>query len=168
MKNILSMRSFFNCYNKNMQNEVHEKFMTLAIEEAKVAKANGDWPFGAIVVKDGIVIGKGHVKDKTGGDVTDHAEVDAVRDACKYLNSNDLSDSSIYCTNEPCLMCSATIFQANIGKVFIGASRDDLSHILRVRKLRIENIADDTSHQIEINRGILKDKVLELFKDIKK
>lgn len=57
-----------------MKNKLHEKFMALAIEEAKVAKANGDWPFGAIVVKDGIVIGKGHVKDKTGGDVTDHAE----------------------------------------------------------------------------------------------
>lgn len=151
-----------------MQNNLHKKFMALAIEEAKVAKSNGDWPFGAVVVKDGIVIGKGHVKDKSGGDVTDHAEIVAIRDACKYLNSNDLSDCEIYCSNEPCLMCSATIFQANIGKVFIGALRDDLSHLLRIRKLRIENIAEDTGHKVEIVRGILKEKVLELFKDIKK
>lgn len=151
-----------------MQNDLQEKFMALAIEEAKVAKSNGDWPFGAVVVKDGIVVGKGHVKDKTGGDVTDHAELVSLRDTCKYLNSNDLSGCSIYCSNEPCLMCSAGIFQANIDKVFIGASRDDLPLLLRPRKLRIEDIAKDTGHKVEIVRGILKEKVIELFQDIKK
>ncbi|EKD94286.1 MAG: hypothetical protein ACD_26C00136G0004 [uncultured bacterium] len=133
-----------------MQNGIHERFMALAIEEAIEAKVNGDWPFGAIIVKNGIVIGKGHVKDKSGGDLTDHAELMAVRDACKYLNSNNLQGCEIYCTNEPCLMCAAGIFQANIDKVFMGASRDDLPHLLRSRKLRIEDIAEDTKRANEV------------------
>jgi len=151
-----------------MQNSLHEKYMFFAIEEAKIAKLNGDWPFGAIIVKNGKIIGKGHVKDKSGGDVTEHAELVAIRDACKNLKSNDLQKCSIYCTNEPCLMCAAGIFQANINQVLIGASRDDLSRLLRPRKLRIENLAEDTGHKITIVRGILKEKVLELFDDINK
>lgn len=149
-----------------MQSDQHEKFMSLAIEEAKKAKERGDWPFGAVVIKDGKVIGKGYVTDKSGGDVTDHAELIAVRDACRSIKSNNLQGCTIYCSNEPCLMCAAGIFQAHIEQVVIGASRNDLSHLLRPRKLRIENLVEDTDHHVEIIRGILKDKVLELFKDI--
>jgi len=150
-----------------MQTDIHEKFMFLAIEEAKKAKLNGDWPFGAIIVKNGIVVGKGYTKDKSGGDVTDHAELVAVRDTCRNLKSNNLQGCSIYCTNEPCLMCATGIFQAYIGQVFIGASRDDLSRLLRPRNLRIEDLVKDTGHKVEIVRGILKNNILELFKDIR-
>jgi len=100
-----------------MQNDLHQKCMAIAIEEAKKAKSNGDWPFGAIMTKNGEIVGKGHVKDKSGGDVTDHAELVAIRDACHNLKSNNLEGCTIYCTNEPCLMCAAGIFQANIGKL---------------------------------------------------
>lgn len=151
-----------------MQNNLHQKCMTIAIEEAKKAKANGDWPFGAVVMKDGEFVGKGHVKDKSGGDVTDHAELVVVRVACHNLKSNNLEGCTIYCTNEPCLMCAAGIFQANIGQVVIGASRDDLSRLLRPRKLRIEDLAEDTDHKIEIIRGVLKDEIIALFEDVVK
>jgi len=151
-----------------MPTDLHESFMALALEEAKLAKASGDWPFGAVVVKDGLVVGKGHTKDKTGGDVTDHAELVALRSSCRYLKTNDLRGCSIYCTNEPCLMCAAAIFQAHIGQVVIAASRDDLSRLLRPRKLRIEDLVEDTGHKVEVIRGVLKDNVLELFRDINK
>lgn len=65
-------------------------------------------------------------------------------------------------------MCAAEIFQAGIGNVFIGVSRDDLPHLLRPRKLRIEDLAQDSSHKITIQRGLLKDKILPLFENIKK
>ncbi len=146
----------------------HESFMTLAFEEAKKAKESGDWPFGAVVVKDGKVVGKGHVIDKTGGNVTDHAELVALRDACHNLKSNNLEECIIYCSNEPCMMCAAGIFQAGIGDVYIGVSRGDLPHLLRPRKLRIEDLAQDTSHKVTIHRGLLKDKILPLFDTIHK
>lgn len=144
----------------------HSMFMLHAIEEAKKAKEKGDWPFGAVVVRDDQIIGKGYAIDKSGGDVTDHAEIRAIRNACKILHTNDLHNCAIYCTNEPCLMCAAGIFQANIGKVYIGVSRDDLPHLLRPRKLRIEDLAHDSGHQIKIIRGVLKEQILSLFTEI--
>jgi tRNA(Arg) A34 adenosine deaminase TadA len=144
-----------------------DRYMFFAIEEAKIAMSNGDWPFGSVVIKNGEVVGKGHVKDKSGGDVTEHAELVAIREACRNLKSNNLKDCSIYCTNEPCLMCASGIFQANISKVIIGASRDDLTQLLRPRRLRIEEIAEDEGYKIEIKRGVSKDQILELFKDVK-
>jgi hypothetical protein len=65
-------------------------------------------------------------------------------------------------------MCAAGIFQAGIGIVFIGVSRNDLPHLLRPRKLRIEDLAKDSGYKINITRGILKEKILPLFDDIKK
>jgi len=142
--------------------------MNLAFEEAIKAKERGDWPFGAIIVKDGIVVGKGHVMDKSGGNVTDHAELVALRDACQSLKTNSLEGCSIYCSNEPCMMCTAGILQAGIGDVFIGVSRNDLPHLLRPRRLHIEDLAQDSNHRIAIQRGLLKNKILSLFDDIKK
>jgi len=142
--------------------------MNLAFEEAKNAKEKGDWPFGAVVVKDDKVVGKGHVSDKSGGDITDHAELVALREACHILKTNNLEGCTIYCSNEPCMMCAAGIFQAGIGNIFIGVSRNDLPHLLRPRKLHIEDLAQDSSHKITIQRGLLKNKILPLFDDIKK
>ena len=147
---------------------IHENFMLLAIKEAKEAKKLGDWPFGAVVVYKGKVIGKGKAEDKTKGDVTDHAEFIAIRKACRTLGTNNLRDCVIYCTNEPCIMCAAGIFQAHIPQVVIGASRDDLFGLLRSRKIRIEHLVEDSEHKIEIIRGVLKDTILELFNDIEK
>lgn len=142
--------------------------MRLALEEAKKAKHSGDFPFGAVVVCKDKVVGRGHAKNNTTGDVTDHAEIIAVRDACKTLGRNDLKDCIIYCSNEPCLMCAAAIFQANISKVTIGVSRDDLPNFLRPRKLRIEHLVEDSSYKIELINGLLKDEILLLFDDIAK
>lgn len=143
-------------------------FMSLAIQEATTAKSLGDWPFGACVVCDGEVVGLGHAKDKTSGDVTDHAEMVALREACGNLRSNDLQNCEIYCTNEPCLMCAATIFQANICKVIIGVSRHELPHLLRPRRINIDHLAIDSRHEIKIEKGLLKNEILKLFGDIKK
>lgn len=155
-------------YNLTKSFFAHEHFMLLAIEQAKMAKTFGDWPFGSVVVFQGKVIGEGKAEDKTKGDVTDHAELVAIRKACRTLGTNNLKDCIIYCTNEPCLMCAAGIFQANIPQVIIGASREDLSKLLRPRNIRIEDLAQDSGHKISITRGVLKDTIIELFSGIKK
>lgn len=151
-----------------MEQKSNEHYISLAIEEAKIAKSNGDLPFGAIVVCNGEVVGKGHSENNTTGDVTDHAELLALRNACRTLGSNSLKDCVIYCTNEPCIMCSAGIFQADISRVVIGVSRADLPELLRPRKLGISNIAEDSGHPIEIVRDVLKEEILPLFSDLKK
>jgi len=152
----------------NMSINVDEKFMQLAIAEAKRAKQEGDLPFGAIVICDGQVVGKGRAQDNITQDVAAHAELQAVREACKRFGSKELANCVIYCTNEPCMMCAAAIFQADIPRVIIGASREDIPHILRSRKLRIDHLAGDSHHKIEIIRGVLRDEVLELFKGVKR
>src|SRR3989338_7398073 len=142
-----------------------ENFMRLALEQAKLAKAAGDLPFGAVVIQGDKVVGKGRAENNTVGDVTDHAQLLAVREACKTLGKNNLNDCVIYSTNEPCIMCAAGIFQANIPKVVIGVSRDDLPNFLRERKVKIDHIAEDSSYKIEIFRGVLKTEILTLFSD---
>ena len=151
-----------------MIQEQDAEFMRLAIEAAKEAKKTGDLPFGAVVVCDGKVVGVGYSEANTVGDVTDHAELQALRRACKALGRNNLGDCAIYCTNEPCNMCGAGIFQADIPRVVIGASRSDLSWLMRPRNIRIDDLAKDTRYEVQIERDVLKDEVLALFKDLKK
>lgn len=145
-----------------------ETFMQVALEEAKKTKEKGDLPFGAVVVKDGEIIGQGHACNNTTGDVTDHAELMALREACKNLKTNDLSNCEIYCTNQPCNMCAAEIFQAHIPRVIMSVTRKDLSWFLRPRNIGIEDLANDSSYAISIEKGLMKDKVLEMFEYLKK
>lgn len=149
-----------------MKNE--EFFMHEALIEGKNAKAHSDLPFGAVIVRDGTIIGRGKAENNTTGDVTSHAEVNALKQACNELGKNDLKDCTIYCTNEPCNMCASAIFQANIGQVVIGLSRSDLPNILRPRNITITDLANDSGFPITIKKGILKDEILALFESIKK
>ncbi len=99
------------------------KFMQLAIKEAKKGILNGDGgPFGAIVVKNGKMVGKGHNCVVKKHDPTCHGEMEAIRNACKKLNTFDLSDCELYTTGEPCPMCLAGCLWANIKKVYFGCT----------------------------------------------
>ena len=106
------------------------KFMDIADELAKDnLKTNVGGPFGACVVKDGKIIGKGsnHVLERN--DPTAHAEVMAIRDACKNINSYDLSNCEIYTSCYPCPMCLSAIIWANIKKVYYGNNKEDAADI---------------------------------------
>ena len=145
-----------------------EQNMRFAIEEAVQAKQNGEWPFGAVVTSNGEIVSQNRCRENEEKTVLAHAELYAVNDACKALGRNNLSDCVIYSSSEPCIMCAAAIFQARIPRVIIGASRTDLPHLLRNRKVRIEHLAEDSGYGPEIVRGVLKDEVLSLFADVKK
>lgn len=140
-------------------------FMDEALALAREAAADGELPFGAVIVCDGEVIAAGRCREAKAKSVIAHAELEVVDAACRKLGRNRLSDCTIYCTNEPCVMCAAAIFQAKIPRVVIGASRSDIG-FLRQRKVDIEMLAQDSGYVIEIICGVKKQAVVELFKDL--
>ena len=92
-------------------------------------KTNAGGPFGACVVKDGKIIGKGSNHVLANNDPTAHAEVMAIRDACKNINSYDLRDCELYTSCYPCPMCLSAIIWANIKKVYYGNTKEDAADI---------------------------------------
>ncbi len=147
-----------------MNTAEHIEFMSQAIEQARIAKTHGELPFGAVIVKDGTIISEGRCQESALQTVLAHAELSAVNTACLKLGTNKLSSCIIYCTNEPCPMCAAAIFQAKIPNVVIGASRRDLT-FLRDRKIDLQSLADDSGYEITITRDVMKEQVLELFEN---
>ena len=106
------------------------QFMKIADELAKDnLKTNVGGPFGACIVKDGKIIGRGSNRVLAHNDPTAHAEVMAIRDACKNINSYDLSGCEIYTSCYPCPMCLSAIIWANIKKVYYGNTKVDAANI---------------------------------------
>lgn len=108
-----------------------QEYFEYAIKEARHGVLNNEGgPFGAVIVnKNGKIIGVGHNKVIKNNDPTAHAEVMAIRDACKSLNTYDLTDCKIYSTSEPCPMCLSAIIWANIKEVYYGTDRLEVSKI---------------------------------------
>ena len=92
-------------------------------------KTNVGGPFGACVVKDGKIIGKGSNHVLSNNDPTAHAEVMAIRDACKNINSYDLNGCELYTSCYPCPMCLSAIIWSNIKKVYYGNTKEDAANI---------------------------------------
>ncbi|WP_040211016.1 nucleoside deaminase [Clostridium polynesiense] len=106
------------------------EFMKIAIEEAfEGMKNNHGGPFGAVIVKDGKIIARAHNEVISTNDPTAHAEMNAIRKACRILGRFDLSDCEIYSSCEPCPMCFAAIHWAKIKKLYYGATREDAADI---------------------------------------
>lgn len=102
----------------------HEFYMTQALALAREAEEDGDVPVGCVIVKDGVVIGRGRNRREERGDATAHAELEAIRDACARTGSWRLHGCTMYVTLEPCPMCAGGIINARIDTVRYGA-RDD-------------------------------------------
>lgn len=95
--------------------------MKIALDEAHIAAQYGEMPVGAVVVKDGEVIGIGHNIRNEKGDPTLHAEIVAIRQACEKISDWRLTDCDLYVTLEPCVMCSGAIINARMRSVYFGA-----------------------------------------------
>lgn len=105
-----------------------DKFMKLALENALENEAGG--PFGAVIVsKDGKIISNGNNRVLKENDPTAHAEIVAIREACKILKKYDLSEYILYTSCEPCPMCLSAIIWANIKTVYYGCTRVDAGKI---------------------------------------
>ena len=103
-------------------------FMKIAIELAEENVKNGGGPFGAVIVKDGEIVGKGVNTVTSSNDPTAHAEVNAIRNACKNLSSFQLDDCEIYSSCEPCPMCLGAIYWARPNKLYFAASKTDAAN----------------------------------------
>ena len=102
--------------------EKDEKYMRLAIEEAKLALKADEVPIGAIIVAGGCIVGRGHNLVETLVDVTAHAEIQAITAASSTIGGKYLNDCTLYVTVEPCPMCAGALAWSQIGRIVYGAS----------------------------------------------
>ena len=97
------------------------EYMKKALEEAEIASSEGEVPVGAVIVKDGEIIATARNNREETGDATGHAELLAIREACRVLGGWHLEKCHLYVTLEPCPMCMGAIINARLGKVTFGA-----------------------------------------------
>jgi tRNA(adenine34) deaminase len=127
-------------------------FMQQALQLAEQAAKAGEVPVGAIVVKDGVVIGRGSNAPISASDPTAHAEIMAMRDAAKHLGNYRLVDCTLYVTLEPCAMCSGAIQHARIARLVYGASDPKTGACGSVINLMDE---PKLNHHTEVTQGVL-------------
>ena len=151
-----------------MADWINEDYMRLALEQAEMSKARGEFPFGSVLVHEGKVLVTAENGERRKADVTAHAEMMAISEACWKLGRRDLSDCIIYSSAEPCPMCSAAIFQSNIPRVAFGLYCDDLPHLFRRRKIRIAQLAEDWGYRPEVIGGVLREEAVKAFEGIEK
>jgi tRNA(Arg) A34 adenosine deaminase TadA len=108
---------------------LEESFMRRAIALAEASVESGGGPFGAIVVRGGAVLGEGANRVVPDADPTQHAEIVAIREACRRLGTHDLSGAMIFTSCEPCPMCLGAIWWARIGEVVFGNRQEDAARI---------------------------------------
>lgn len=108
-----------------------EQLMARAIEIARTALDEpGALPYGAVVARDGEIIGEGLNRATGLSDPTSHGEVEAIRDACRKLGTTDLTGTEMYTTAEPCSMCVATMYLCGIAKMYFAAGPDDSTALM--------------------------------------
>ncbi|MFK5927113.1 MAG: tRNA adenosine(34) deaminase TadA [Desulfuromusa sp.] len=133
--------------------EQDQFFMRVALSEATIAEGLAEVPIGAVVVFDGEIIGRGHNLRETSNDPTTHAEIMAIKQAAKKLNSWRLLDCTLYVTLEPCVMCMGATILARIPYLVFGC-RDPKAGAVG----SIYNFAEDErlNHQVQVREGVLQ------------
>jgi guanine deaminase len=138
--------------------------MRLAIEKAKEGMAQGQSPFGACIARDGEVVSCAHNAVWRTTDITAHAEIQAIREACRKLGTIDLSGCVIYSTCEPCPMCFSACHWARISKIVYGARIQDAFasgfHELHIPNTRMRELSGSP---VEIAGDFLRDEAVALF-----
>jgi tRNA(adenine34) deaminase len=139
-----------------------QDFMQMAIALAAEAAALGEVPVGALVVKDGIVIGKGRNAPISLSDPTAHAEIQAMREAAQTLGNYRLVDCTLYVTLEPCAMCSGAIQHARIARLVYGAHDPKTGCCGSVVNLMAEQ---KLNHHCELTSGVLAEECGAILSD---
>jgi tRNA(Arg) A34 adenosine deaminase TadA len=142
----------------------NEYFMRLAIEKSIESVENGGGPFGAVVVKDGEVVSVASNSVTIDNDPTAHAEVNAIRQACRKLGTFDLSGCEIYASCEPCPMCLASIYWARIDKLYYANTKSDADKIGFSDNFIYEEFAKPESERSIKVVSMLRDEALAAFK----
>jgi tRNA(adenine34) deaminase len=136
--------------------------MREALAEAAKARAKGEVPIGAVLVKDGEVIGSGHNLKETLQDPTAHAEIIAIREAAGKIRSWRLDDADLYVTIEPCPMCMGAMLQARVRRVIFGAFEPKAGAAGSTVDL---SVIRQFNHRIEVIDGVLEDECRRLMQE---
>lgn len=128
--------------------------MTEALALARDAATRGEVPVGAVIVRDGIVVGRGANLRETRQDATEHAEMAAIREACTTLKSWRLTGCELYVTLEPCLMCAGAIYQARLDRVVFGALDPKAGAMGSLYKVHEDA---RLNHRLPVEAGVLGD-----------
>jgi tRNA(adenine34) deaminase len=141
--------------------EPDRRFMKLALNEAEKAFDAAEVPVGAVVVRNGEIVGRGHNRVERLKDPTAHAEILAITAACETLGTKHLEDCTLYVTLEPCPMCAGAIVMARVGKLVFGAfdekagSASTLYNIVQDRRL---------NHRVDLVTGVEADSSAALLR----
>ena len=138
-----------------------ERFMALALEQARLAWAEGEVPVGAVVVKDGEVISVGYNRPIGGHDPTAHAEIVALRAAAEKLGNYRLPGCELYVTLEPCIMCSGAMMHARLARVVYAATDPKTGACGSVVNLFGE---DKLNHHTGVVGGVMAEQASGLLK----
>lgn len=130
-----------------------EEYMKLALDQAKIAADLDEVPVGCVIVRRGEIIATAHNTRETGKCALDHAEISAIRDACRKAGGWRLNDTTLYVTLEPCPMCAGAILNARIDRVVIGARDPRAGAFGSLFDLN----ALPLNHKTEITDGVLAD-----------
>lgn len=139
---------------------MHEKYMKIAIKEAKKS-LDTDVPVGAVVVMNNKIIARGHNQKEKKKNAIRHAEIIAIEKACKKNHNWHLENCELYVTMEPCIMCTGAIIQSRIPKVYYGVKNDKFgisNHFKIEEKTKIDN------HYMYFYGGYLKEEIETMLK----
>ena len=136
-------------------------WMRVALQEAEEAFNEEEVPVGAIVVKDGMIIGRGHNRIEALNDPTAHAEIIAISSAANRLNNWRLEGATLYTTLEPCLMCAGAILLARLKMVVYGARDEKFGAFGSIMDIRDYK----WNHRVEVVSGVLEDEASGILKE---
>lgn len=139
-----------------------EKYMKLALKEAKKARDINEVPIGCVIVRDDKVIGKGYNKRNTDKNVLSHAELIAIKQACKKTGDWRLEDCTMYITLEPCQMCAGAMVQARLQRAVIGSMNPKAGcggSVLNILQMA------EFNHQVDVERGVLEEECSGILTD---
>ena len=143
-------------------NELDEKYMRLAIEQAQIAQEKGDVPIGSVIVYRNQIIGKAYNQREQLKDPTAHAEIIALTQAAAFLESWRLHDCTIYVTLEPCPMCAGALVLARLDRLVYGCDDPKAGACGSLYNI----VQDDRlNHRLEITSGVLADECSKLLQD---
>jgi guanine deaminase len=146
----------------SFKKELMEEAIRLSLDN--IHKGEGG-PFGAVIVKDGKVISRGSNKVTSWNDPTAHAEIVAIRNACKELNTFSLHGCEIYTSCEPCPMCLAAIYWARLDKIYFANSRRDAAKIKFDDEFLYQEIPKEIKHRTIPAEQYMRDEANEVFKE---
>lgn len=141
-----------------------EELMRRAIELSENSVRNGGGPFGAVIAKDDEIIAEGSNKVTINNDPTAHAEVCAIRNACKILNTFELANCVIYTSCEPCPMCLGAIYWARLSKIFYANDRKDAAEIGFDDDFIYKEIAIEPQYRKKPSEILLRNEAINAFR----